>query len=375
MIYLDYAANSPVSKEVLDTFYDISYRYLGNPNSSHKLGIESKKLLDESTSEIALMLNVKPSEIIYTSGASESNNLAIKGIAKRYKNKGKHIITDSLEHSSIIAPLSALIEEGYEVDIVSIQENGQVDLEHLKELLRQDTILVSISYVDSEIGINQPIKEISEILKSYPNCFFHSDATQAVGKIEVDTNCVDLMTFAPHKFYGLNGFGVLIKKENVILYPLIHGGKSTTLYRSGTPVLASVVALKKALGIALLNLNKNYEYISSLNQYLRKELKKYKCVIINSPNDSIPHTLNISVKGVKASLFASELEKFDVFVSTKAACCPTNTMSKSVYAISNDKKIASSTLRISMSHLTTKNELDLFLKYFNLCYNNLVIKE
>lgn len=376
MIYLDYAASSPTNKEVLDVFCETTMKYISNPNSSHELGRQAKQLLDDSTKKIAELLQVKENEIIYTSGASESNNLAIKGILNRYKNKGKHIIATSLDHSSVIGPLNILSEEnGYEIEMVNILDNGLVDLENLKELLREDTILVSVPYVDSEIGIKQPIEEIGNILINYPNCFFFTDATQAVGKIHVNTSNIDLMTIAPHKFCGLSGIGILIKKENIQLTPLINGGKSTTIYRSGTPDLAHVTSVAKALELALKDLETNYTYVENINKRVKKDLINYPNVHINSTINSIPFTLNISIKGIKSMEFAQELEKYDIYVSTKTACCPTNTISRSVYALTSDKKLALSTLRISFSYLTTSEEIDIFLKYFKICYDDLLSKK
>lgn len=215
MIYLDYT-NSPVDKDVLNTFYDTSNKYFANPNSFHKLGLEAKKLIDEATINIAKNLNVLPEEIIYTSGASESNNLAIKGICERYKSVGNHIIVSTLEHNSVIAPSAVMQELGFDVEVAPVNKDGLIDLEELQKMLRNDTILVSICSVDSEIGIKQPIEEIAKILKKYPNCHFHTDASQAIGKTFVDFSDVDLITIAPHKFYGLNGTGLLIKKKVLV---------------------------------------------------------------------------------------------------------------------------------------------------------------
>lgn len=374
MIYLDYAANCPANKEVLDIFYDTTLKYIANPNSSHKLGKDAKEKLDEATREIAKLLEIKETEVIYTSGASESNNLAIKGLLSRYKSKGKHVIMTTLDHSSVTGPLGILSESGYEVETVDILDNGLVDINHLKELLRDDTVLVSVPYVDSEVGIKQPIEEIGEILKEYPNCFFFSDASQAVGKIHIETKNVDLMTISPHKFYGLTGIGILVKKENIQLTPLIHGGKSTTVYRSGTPDLALVASAANAMELAFKDLDKNYAYVKNLNERLRNEFDGYKDVHINSTENSIPFTLNISIKDIKSTEFVEELEKYEIYVSTKTACCPTNTISRSVYAVTNDKKLALSTIRISLSHLTTDEDIDTFLKYFKVCYESMLQK-
>ena len=371
MLYLDYATNCPVSKETLEVFNNITNEYIGNPNSVHKLGQEAKQVIDVATREIANILGVKENEIIYTSGATESNNLAVKGVAKQYKNRGKHIITTYLEHNSVLASIQHLKEQGFEVDMVDILNNGLIDINHLKSLLRDDTILVSIAYVDSEIGIIQPIEEIGGILKNYPNCVFHSDIAQAVGKISVDLKDVDLASVTAHKFYGLNGIGMLIKKEHIRLEPLIHGGSSTTIYRSGTPCNALVGSIAKSLEIVNKNLDANFEHVKMLNIDLRDELCKYKEVFLNSNDNSVPFILNFGIKGVRAVTLASELEKFEVYISTKSACCSTNTISRSVYALTKDKKLATSCVRVSLSHLTTKDDVKKFMSYFKECYNKL----
>lgn len=371
MIYLDYSATTKTSDEVLDTFVKCSKEYIGNPNSLHTLGVESKNLIDKATEQIANLLNIKKDEIIYTSGSSESNNLAIKGICEKYKNRGKHIITTSLEHSSIYGPIDYLLDKGYTVDFVKLDQNGQVDLENLKELLTDDTILVSINAVNSELGIVQPLDKISKIIKEYPKCFFHSDMTQAIGKIKINLEDIDLISFSAHKFFGIKGIGVLIKKEKIELTPLIHGGKSTTVYRSGTPCLPLIVSTSKALRIALENLDEKYNHVNNLNKYLKEELSKYEKVRINSNDYSIPHILNISVLGVKPETMLHALEKYNIFISTQSACSSSNTKSKAVYAVTQDNDKALSSIRISISYITTKEEIKEFLKYFDICYKEL----
>lgn len=368
MVYLDYAASSPIDKEVLDVFYDITNKYYANPNSNHKLGKEAKTLIDDSTKKIASILNVLPEEIIYTSGSTEANNLAIKGVCERYKNFGKHIIVSSLEHSSIMSSLTYLQEKGFEIDLLEVDKNGIAKIDDLKRLIRNDTILVSVCAVDSEIGIRQPIEEIGKMLKDYPNIIFHSDCTQAIGKIHIDLTNVDLITINPHKFYGLNGFGVLIKKKNISLKPLIHGGKSTTIYRSGTPVTASVVALEKALEISLSKLDERFDYVDGLNKKVKSFLEKYPDIQINSTEKSIPFMINFSIKGVKADDFVKKLEEHEIYISAKTSCCPIHTPSKLVYALTHDKNNALSSLRVSFSHLTTKEEIEEFYEIFDICY-------
>jgi len=374
MIYLDYSATTPVNKQVLETFNKVCLDYPGNSNSLHSLGVKSKQLEDYSTNKIAKLLKVKPTEIIYTSGASESNNLAIKGVCFKYKNRGKHIITTLLEHSSIIGPLNYLTSLGYEVDFVKIKDDGTVDLEHLKELLREDTILVSVCAVDSELGLKQPINEIGEILKNYPKCIFHVDCTQAIGKINIDFTNIDLASISAHKFYGLKGIGLLIKKENITIEPLIHGGKSTTSYRSGTPALPLIVSLSKALELILTNINNNYTYISKLNKIIKDKLSTYDLIHINSTDNSIPHTINFSLMKIKPETFIHALEEKEVYISTKSACSSTDTMSNSVYAVTKNKDYSYQSLRISLSYLTTEEEVDKFLEIFDECYWRLNLK-
>ena len=365
MIYLDYAANAPVDEEVLESYISATKKYFANPNSFHRLGLEAKKAIDDASSNIANLLGVKNDELIYTSGASESNNLVIQGICERYKSKGKHVIISSLEHNSIIAPMQRMQELGFEVDIVNCKADGTIDIDELKRLIRDDTILVSITSADSELGIRQPIEEIGKILKDYDNLFFHTDASQIIGKDYIDFSDVDLVTMAPHKFYGINGFGLLIKKENVSLKPIIYGGKSTTIFRSGTPVTASIIALNKALELAINNLKERKEYVKELNHYVKDKLKERKNIVINSKDGSIYNTINFSVKNVISKDIVTMLGDRDVFISSKTSCCEANSPSKGVYAITNDKQLALSSFRISLSHMTTKEEIDKFFIIFD----------
>ena len=371
MVYLDYSATTKTSDEVLDTFVKCSKEFIGNSNSLHSLGVKSNNMIESASKQIANLLNIKVNEIIYTSGASESNNLAIKGICEKYKNRGNHIITTDLEHSSIYGPIDYLIEKGYKVDYVKLDSNGLVDLEDLKRLMTDKTILVSINGVSSEIGLLQPINEISKIVKEYPKCFFHSDMTQAIGKVNIDISNVDLVSFSAHKFFGIKGIGVLIKKEKIEIEPLIHGGKSTTIYRSGTPCLPLIISTSKALRLALENINSKYEYVNNLNETIKEELNKLDKVKINSNDKSIPHILNISVLGVKPETMLHALEKYEIYISTQSACSSSNSKSRAVHALTNDLDRSNSSIRISLSHLTTKEEINYFIEKFKICYEEL----
>lgn len=371
MVYLDYAANTPVDKSVLDLYYQTTLEYYANPNSAHALGMKAKNFIDDCSNTIAKNLNVLPEEIIYTSGATEANNLAIKGICERYKNYGKHIILSSLEHNSVISSATSMQELGFEIDVLPLSKDGLVDIEALKQLIRDDTILVSVCAVDSEIGLVQPIEQIAQLLKNYPHTYFHTDASQAIGKINIDFTDVDLITIAPHKFYGIGGVGILIKKKNVSLKPIINGGKSTTVYRSGTPVLANIAATAKALDIAVNEQEKRYSYVLDLNKKIVAHLSQYKNIHINNTDKSIPFIINFSIKGVKSLDLANMLEQREIYVSTKTSCCPLETPSKLVYALTKDKSLAATSIRVSLSHLTTNEEIDEFLYAFDECYKEL----
>ena len=377
MIYLDYSATTPVNKDVLETFNKVSLEFIGNPNSLHKLGVKSKELIESATEQISSLLNVKKNEIIYTSGSSESNNLAIKGIALKYQNRGKKIITTELEHSSIYGPLGYLQKQGFEVIFAPLDENGRVDLEELEKLIDDEVILVSISAVNSELGLWQPIGEIGKIIKKYPKCFFHTDMTQCIGKMSLCPNYlenVDLASFSAHKFYGLKGIGCLIKKDGISLEPMIHGGKSTTVFRSGTPAVALIASLSKSLRLSLSSVNDDYFYVLNLNSKIREHMEKYSDIIINSNEYCIPHILNLSVLGIKPETMLHALEEYNVYISTQSACSSSNAKSKAVYAICKNDERAESSIRISLSKLTTEEEVNEFLDIFDKCYEKLKLK-
>lgn len=371
MIYLDYSATTPVDKRVLDSFNKACLDYPGNANSIHSLGVKSNALINAATKQISEILGVLPSEIIYTSGSSESNNLAIKGICEKYQNRGKHIITTKYEHSSIYGPISYLQRHGFEVDFVESDELGRVDLDSLKKLIREDTILVSITSVNSEIGIMNPIEEIANILKEYPKIFFHVDMTQSIGKYKIELKNIDLISMSAHKIFGLKGIGMLIKKEKIMLEPIIHGGKSTTVFRSGTPALPLIVSLSKALRLIYENIDENYQKVKRLNLILREKLQTIPNIYINSNEVCSPYVLNISAVGVKPETMVHALEEHEIYISTQTACSSNDTLSKAVLELTKDIDRASTSLRISLSYLTTEEEIETFLKVFEECFNKL----
>ena len=359
MVYLDYSATTPVDERVIETYSKVCREFIGNPNSLHKIGVEAKDLIDASTKQIADILGVKPSEVIYTSGSSESNNTAIKGICLKYQTRGKHIITTELEHSSVIAPINYLVGLGFEVDFVKLDENGVVDLDNLRELMRDDTILVSICSVNSEVGVKQPIEEIGKIVKEYPKCFFHSDVTQSIGKEKVDFINIDLASLSGQKFYGMKGIGCLIKKESIVIEPLIHGGKSTTIYRSGTPATPLIASISKALRLVYEDFDNKTKHVKEIHDYLIDKLKDLD-IYINSNKYCVPNIVNLSLKNIKSETMLHALEQDDIYISTQTACS-TGNYSKAVYSVTKDEDKAGRSIRISISYLTTKEEIDILI--------------
>ena len=371
MIYLDYSATTPVSFDVLESYNKATKDYMGNANSIHALGVKSKILLNSATKQICELLNINEDELIYTSGATESNNTALKGVALAYKNRGKHIVVSKLEHPSIYRICDFLETQGYEISYVNNDSDGLIDFEDLKSKIREDTILVSICAVNSEVGIRQPLKTLKQIIKKEnPNTLFHSDITQAIGKIPVNLYDVDLASMSGHKIFGPKGIGFLYKNRKVNLVPLIHGSGKLNDLRNGTPPLPLIVALSKALRIALTDLEKREEKVQKFNERICENFKNYDGILINKTKYSIPHILNISLKNIRPETFIHSLEEDEIYVSTNTACS-SGDLSTSVMALYNDGKRATSTIRISLSYVTTNEEINKFLNLFKIKYNEL----
>ena len=366
MIYLDYVSTTPLRKEILETYNNLLNKYFANADSMHSLGFEVNTLMEKSRSLIADLLHVKETELFFTSGASESNNTAIKGCAFAYANRGKHIITSSIEHSSVYNAFVQLRDVfGFEVDFISVDEHGKLDLKELEDKIREDTILVSTMYVNNEVGTINPIQEISKIIKNKnPKTKFHVDMVQALGKIPVDLSCVNLASFSAHKIYGLKGSGLLYKDSATQLVPLISGGQQETGLRGGTSNAPVNIVLAKTIRLALEDFDYKYNYVKSLNEYLRKYLESRDDIVINTPKDhTSPYILNFSPLGYKPEVLVHDLESMGCFISTKSTCSSKkNDISRTLKAMNIDPYIAGSALRISFSHMTTKDEIDEFIQ-------------
>ncbi len=370
MIYLDYSATTPVLPEVLNSYNKVTIDYFGNPNSMHSLGVKSHELLTSATKQISKILNIKEDEIIYTSGSTESNNLALIGLAMAKGKPGSHIIVSKLEHESIYGICKYLENNGFIVDYVDNTIEGVIDLENLKQLITKNTILVSICAVNSETGIRQPLKIIKQIInKENPNTIFHSDMTQAAGKVPINLNDVDMASFSGHKIYGPKGIGMLYKKTGINIKPLLYGSNNDI--RPGTPPLPLIVAFSKALRIAEEDLSAKEEKIKKYNERICKYLEKYPKIKINKTKYSIPNILNISLMNIKPETFIHALEKHGVYVSSNTACS-SGKISAAVLNLYRDKVRALTTIRISLSYLTTNEEITEFLKIFDNVYNKLM---
>jgi cysteine desulfurase len=360
MIYFDNSATTRPYKEVLDSFVKVSSDFFGNPSSLHGLGVQAEKLLTQSRSQVAGLLAVKPTEIYFTSGGTESNNLAIKGIAMLPKNKGRHLILSSVEHPSVRGTMEQLKKLGFDITYLPSDHNGRVNVEDVKASIRKDTILVSVMHVNNEVGTIQPIMEIGKLLKQYPTILFHVDAVQAVGKVPLNLNGngVDLCSFSAHKFHGLKGTGALFIRDGVRLDPLLSGGNQEWKFRSGTENVAGVVAMAKALRMTIEKSEIELEKMKKVQSLLREGLSRIEGLTINSPmENAAPHILNFSISGVKAEVLIHSLEQKEIYLSTTSACSSKKQLpSQTLLAMGVPDELADSAFRISLSYDNTENE-------------------
>ncbi len=359
IIYLDNAATTSVNPDVLLSYETVIKKYQGNASSIHALGMEAKDLLEQARNQILSLLNKKEDELIFTSGATEANNLALKGYALQYQNRGKHIIVSSIEHPSILETAKQLEEYfGFEVTYLPVNTEGKVEVETLKNSLRKDTILVSVMAVNNETGVIQPIEEIGELLKDYPKVAFHSDAAQAIGKVDIDYSNVDMITLTAHKIHGLKGCGCLIKRKAITFLPLISGGGQENNLRSGTNDIASAVAFSKALRLAISNQKKNQMYVNSLVEPLRKYfLDNPDLYEINSIDN--PYILNVSLKTKKAAVVVEGLSERGMMISSVSAChSKGESASYVIKAMGKSDSLSHNTLRISFSEENTQQNVE-----------------
>lgn len=370
MVYLDYSATTPVIDEVIDSFNTVTKEFFGNANSLHSLGLKSRELLFSARKQICDILKIKDDEMIFTSGATEANNRALIGVCLSRKKFGNHIIVSKLEHPSIYEICKYLESIGFKISYVNVDNEGVVDLEHLKSLVNDKTILVSICGVNSETGVRQPLRTIKQVVKhENRDCYIHSDLTQGLGKIKLNLDDVDLASFSAHKIYAPKGIGMLYKKDGVNISPIMFG--SETGKEIGTPPLPLIVAFSKAIRLMYANFKEKEETVSLCAKKLLDGLKRYEGIKINRSKYTIDNIINISLMDIKPETFIHAMEKHDIYISSNTACS-SGKLSTSVMAIYNDINRASTTIRISISYLTTEKEIDLFLSVFDEEYNKLI---
>ena len=370
MVYLDYSATTPVLPEVLDSYNKVTEEYFGNPNSLHSLGVKAHELLESANKQVSELLNIKEDEFFYTSGATESNNLAIIGAALTYKRYGNRILVSTMEHPSIYGICKHLEKLGFIIDYVNVTNEGVIDFDDLKNKVTKDTILVSICAVNSEVGARQPLKTVRQVIrKNNENCILHSDMTQAIGKVNINVNDVDLATISSHKIYGPKGIGLLYKTRGLVLTPLLYGHDDSLV--PGTPPLPLIVSFAKALRLALKDINKKEETEKKYYAKIVEHMGNYPRIVINSSKYCIPHILNISLMDIKPETFIHALEKDEVYVSSNTACSK-GKKSESVYQMTHDDKRSETTIRISISPYTMPSEITEFLESFDKHYNELI---
>jgi cysteine desulfurase len=365
MIYLDNSATTKPYKEVLDTFVTVSEKYFANPSSLHAKGGEAENLLGQARRTIAQLLGVSPLEIIFTSGGTEGNNIAIKGIAYQHQNRGKHLITTVVEHASSYESFRFLEQQGFEVTYLPVNEKGQVSPEDLQNAIRPDTILVSMLHVNNETGSIQPVREIGTLLKNHPKIFFHVDHVQGISKVHLPLKewGVDLCTISAHKIHGLKGNGVLYIKSGVSLFALFTGGEQEYRKRAGTENVAGIVSMAKALRISLQEMNDKMESMVGVKRFYMNGLGELDGVEINTPEDgSAPHIINFSVPGVKPEVLIHALDKQGIYVSTRSACSSKQGgASRILLQMGLSEKRAASAIRLSTSFENTMEEAKIVL--------------
>ncbi|MBN2863359.1 MAG: selenide, water dikinase SelD [Bacteroidales bacterium] len=360
-IYLDYNATTPVDREVVEAMQPYLNEYFGNPSSSHSFGKETKMAVEKARKQVADMINCQPSEIIFTSGGTESNNYAIKGYAFANENKGNHIITSSIEHPAVTEVCKYLESKGFYITYIPVDESGLIRPDQLEEAITPQTILISIMHANNEIGTIQPVKEIAAIAHKH-NIAFHTDAAQSAGKYPVDIKemGVDLLSMAGHKLYAPKGVGALYIRDGIILEKLIHGADHEQNKRAGTENVPEIVGLGKACELAARNLKENIAYLQKMRDLLHDKLsQKITGIKLNGhPQLRLPNTLSISFKGLEANILLNEME-MNVIAASAGAACHTDSIDISpvLTAIGLENDYAMGTIRFSTGRYNTESEI------------------
>ncbi len=365
-IYLDYNATTPLDPLVLEEMLPYFSKDYGNPSSIHSFGNKAKSALDLSRDRLAALVNARPKEVTFTTGGSESNNYAIKGIAYALREKGNHLITTSVEHASCLETFSFLESQGFEVTYLDVDRNGLVDPEQLSGSIRESTILISCIYANNETGVINPIKTISGIAND-KDIIFHTDAVQTLGKIEIDLKelNVDMASFSSHKIYGPKGVGALYIKMGVNPVSLLHGGGQERGKRSGTENVPGIAGFGKAAELVYKTFKDERKRIANLKELLKEGIfKSVEGVNINGNSpENLPNTLNLSFEGVEGESLVMNLDMEGIAVSTGSACSEGNVEPSHVLlAMGQSNTEAISSLRLSIGRFTTNEDIERFLE-------------
>ena len=365
-IYFDHAATTAVAREVKEAMDPYFCENYGNASSLYDLGYKSKEAINEARIKVAKVLNAKPNEIYFTSCGSESDNLALKGVARANRQKGNHIITSKIEHPAVLNTCRQLEKEGFKVTYLNVNKNGFVDLEELKNSINSNTILVSIMFANNEIGTIQPIKQIANIAHKH-NAIFHTDAVQAVGNVKIDVQemGIDLLSMSAHKFYGPKGVGALYVRKNVNFVQLQNGGHQENDKRAGTENVAGIVGLGKAIELADKNMEENNKKLLELRQYFLEQIKnKMPYIRINGDlNNRLPGNINISFLYVNGKDIVKMLANYGICTSSGSACSSGLPQPSHVLlAMGLNEGIAKSSLRITLGKENTKEDIDYLVK-------------
>lgn len=363
-IYFDNSATTVCSEGVINIVTEVMRKAYGNPSSMHNKGVEAENFCKTASEQLATELKVSPKEILFTSGGTESNNLAIKGVVYAYRRTGNHIITSKVEHPSVLTVVAELEKEGFDVTYLTVDKTGKIDLEEYEKALRPDTILTTVMMVNNEIGTRQPIEEMTVIKKRLcPNSFFHTDAVQGFGKYIVHPTKmgVNLVSISGHKFHGPKGIGALYIKNGVRIIPQMLGGGQQNDLRSGTHPVPGIAGLGVAAKEAYENFHEKIQYLYSLKKHLRTELLKIEGVNLLGPeeDEGAPHIVSAAFSPVRSEVLLHSLEAKGIYVSSGSACSTNKPgHSNTVKAIGTDSKDADSVIRFSLSNLNTIDEID-----------------
>ncbi|MCU7356763.1 cysteine desulfurase [Enterococcus dispar] len=373
MIYFDNSATTAIAPLALDAYMKTSQRVIGNPSSLHDLGNQANRLLQQARKQIADLLTVDTSEIYFTSGGTEGDNWVLKGTAIDKKEFGRHIIISSVEHPAVSETAAQLAENGFDVSVAPVGKDGLVDVAKLKELIRKDTILVSVMAVNNEVGAVQPIEAISAVLADYPKIHFHVDAVQAVGKVAQEkwlTPRVDFATFSAHKFHGPRGVGFIFWRKGRRIAPLLTGGGQENNQRSSTENVPGIVATAKALRLTLEKKAERPEHVATLRQYLYEALAKYeKVTIFSGDKNYAPHILCFGIKDIRGEVLVHALEEKQIYVSTTSACSSRKHVeSSTLHAMNVPATLATTAIRVSLDENNTMAEVEQFLIVFHQLY-------